>query len=164
MSRQHSPNPMNYQLHGVASSSSAGPNNNGNGNGAAKAQQQRAKGLAPGITASAEDVKYQTKYKELKRKVKEIELDNDKLYLKLLLAKKNIRRMNLERAILYERLAAVPPTPGRQPQELPDHDPAFPAQNQINSQDMTDHAMAEYMHAHPNARVVRGPDGRVVAI
>lgn len=78
MSRQHSPSPGHppqhmhsnqpYQLHAVASSSSTMSNSNNN-----KAQQ-KSKGFAPGITASAEDVKYQTKYKELKRKVKEIEL------------------------------------------------------------------------------------------
>lgn len=69
-----------------------------------------------GITASVEDAKYHAKYKDLKRTVKEIEAvsrasthplptfigclfqDNDRLYFKLLLAKKNIRRMNLERA------------------------------------------------------------------
>lgn len=79
-------------------------------------QKQKSKNYVAGITAGVEDVKYQAKYKELKRKVKEIEAvsnifcchrvadsslppqDNDKLYFKLLLAKKNIRRMNLERA------------------------------------------------------------------
>lgn len=35
--------------------------------------RQKSKTFAPGITAGAEDVKYQTKYKELKRKVREIE-------------------------------------------------------------------------------------------
>ncbi|KAG6817874.1 hypothetical protein H0H87_001706 [Tephrocybe sp. NHM501043] len=61
-----------------------------------------------GITAGAEDAKYQTKYRELKRKVKEIEIDNDKLHFKVLQAKRSIQRMKLERAILYERLAATP--------------------------------------------------------
>ncbi|KAJ3808970.1 hypothetical protein F5876DRAFT_44927 [Lentinula aff. lateritia] len=64
-----------------------------------------------GITAGAEDVKYQAKYKELKRKVKEIEGDNDKLHFKVLTAKRNIQRMKLERAILYERLAQISPLP-----------------------------------------------------
>ncbi|CDO73765.1 hypothetical protein BN946_scf185015.g93 [Trametes cinnabarina] len=123
-----------------------------------------------GITAGAEDTKYQAKYKELKKKVKEIEADNDRLYFKLLLAKKNIRRMNLERAILYERLAAVPPTPGRHTQELPaEQDPIFhpqppaPPEN-ARAIDPNDREVVEYMHAHPNARIVTGPDGRVVAI
>lgn len=35
--------------------------------------KQKSKTFAPGIAAGAEDVKYQAKYKELKRKVKEIE-------------------------------------------------------------------------------------------
>ncbi|KAG6842055.1 hypothetical protein C0991_003581 [Blastosporella zonata] len=61
-----------------------------------------------GITAGAEDAKYQQKYKELKRKVKEIETDNDKLHFKVLQAKRSIQRMKLERAILYERLTAAP--------------------------------------------------------
>ncbi|KAJ4479240.1 hypothetical protein J3R30DRAFT_2737127 [Lentinula aciculospora] len=64
-----------------------------------------------GITAGAEDVKYQAKYKELKRKVKEIEADNDKLHFKVLNAKRNIQRMKLERAILYDRLGQISPSP-----------------------------------------------------
>ncbi|KAH9943241.1 uncharacterized protein BXZ73DRAFT_40221 [Epithele typhae] len=123
-----------------------------------------------GITAGAEDVKYHAKYRELKKKVKEIESDNDKLYFKLLLAKKNIRRMNLERAILYERLAAVPPTPGRQTQELPsDADPIFQTKAPAPPEHArvikaNDRDVSEYLRARPNARLVEGPDGRVVAI
>lgn len=37
------------------------------------AVRSKPKSFAPGIAAGAEDVKYQAKYKELKRKVKEIE-------------------------------------------------------------------------------------------
>lgn len=72
-----------------------------------------------GIAAGAEDTKYATKYKELKKKVKEIESvsfwrivcdtgevllmrvppqDNDKLHFKVLQAKRSIQRMKLERA------------------------------------------------------------------
>ncbi|KAK7470360.1 hypothetical protein VKT23_001787 [Stygiomarasmius scandens] len=72
-----------------------------------------------GITAGAEDVKYQQKYKELKRKVKEIEQDNDKLQFKVLQAKRNIQRMKLERAILYERLSGIPPSPEPNTRPLP---------------------------------------------
>ena len=68
------------------------------------------------FTAGADDLKYQAKYKELKRKVKEIESvspsyairdaklpwfcpqDNDKLHFKVLQAKRSIQRMKLERA------------------------------------------------------------------
>ncbi|KAI9000804.1 hypothetical protein BD414DRAFT_404801 [Trametes punicea] len=132
-------------------------------------RKQKQRGII-GITAGAEDTKYQAKYKELKKKVKEIEADNDRLYFKLLLAKKNIRRMNLERAILYERLAAVPPTPGRHTQELPaEQDPIFHPQPPVPPEharviDPNDREVAEYMRAHPNARLITGPDGRVVAI
>ncbi|OBZ76554.1 hypothetical protein A0H81_03851 [Grifola frondosa] len=114
MSRQPSPPIPNYHINPPATFAppalAALP---------AYAYKQKQKQFVSGITAGVEDVKYQAKYKELKKKVKEIESDNDRLYFKLLLAKKNIRRMNLERAILYERLAAVPPTPGRHTQELP---------------------------------------------
>ncbi|OSD04622.1 hypothetical protein PYCCODRAFT_1433491 [Trametes coccinea BRFM310] len=132
-------------------------------------RKQKQRGIV-GITAGAEDTKYQAKYKELKKKVKEIEADNDRLYFKLLLAKKNIRRMNLERAILYERLAAVPPTPGRHTQELPaEQDPIFHPQPPAPPEnarviDPNDREVSEYMRAHPNARLITGPDGRVVAI
>ncbi|KAH9948417.1 hypothetical protein B0H21DRAFT_244516 [Amylocystis lapponica] len=132
-------------------------------------KQQKHKAYVAGITAGVEDTKYQAKYRELKKKVKEIEVDNDRLYFKLLLAKKNIRRMNLERAILYERLAAVPPTPGRHTQELPTEDPIFHQPLHIPPEharmiDPNDHAIAEYMRARPNARLVQGPDGRVIAV
>ncbi|KAF4619995.1 hypothetical protein D9613_005281 [Agrocybe pediades] len=67
-----------------------------------------------GIAAGAEDAKYHIKYKELKRKVKDIETENDKLHFKVLQTKLNIRRMKMERAVLYERLSEVPPSPTRQ--------------------------------------------------
>ncbi|TFY59419.1 hypothetical protein EVJ58_g5795 [Rhodofomes roseus] len=132
--------------------------------------KMRSKNYPGGITASVEDAKYHAKYKDLKRTVKEIEGDNDRLYFKLLLAKKNIRRMNLERAILYERLAAVPPTPGRHTQDLPpEQDPIFHQQPPLPPDharfiDPNDPAIAEYMRTRPDARMVLGPDGRVVAI
>ncbi|TFK55610.1 hypothetical protein OE88DRAFT_1652003 [Heliocybe sulcata] len=75
------------------------------------ASRQKSRAYATAVAAGAEDIKYQLKYKELKRKVKEIEVDNDKLYFKILQAKKNIQRMRLERAILYERLSSIPPSP-----------------------------------------------------
>ncbi|KIJ20382.1 hypothetical protein PAXINDRAFT_96592 [Paxillus involutus ATCC 200175] len=73
--------------------------------------RQKNKSYTTGIAAGVEDEKYQAKFKELKRKVKEIETDNDKLQFKVLVAKKSIQRMKLERAVLYERLSAVPPSP-----------------------------------------------------
>ena len=79
--------------------------------------RQKSKAYATGIAAGAEDVKYQAKYKELKRKVKEIETvrtslimfgptnlphgdiqDNDKLHFKVLQTKRSIQRMKLEQA------------------------------------------------------------------
>ncbi|KAG6884767.1 hypothetical protein C0993_008464 [Termitomyces sp. T159_Od127] len=83
-----------------------------------------------GIAAGAEDAKYQTKYRELKRKVREIETDNDKLHFKVLQAKRSIQRMKLERAILYERLAP-PPDPGHAPPAPPQAPvPPFPRPRQ----------------------------------
>ena len=61
MSRQPSPLPHSQQMYHqipLAPSSS----------------KQKTKSHVAGITAGAEDVKYQAKYKELKKKVKEIEL------------------------------------------------------------------------------------------
>lgn len=72
-----------------------------------------------GISASAEDSKYHAKYKDLKRKVKELEADNDRLLFKTLQAKRSVQRMKLERAILYERLAAVPPSPEMAKESIP---------------------------------------------
>ncbi|CAL1701278.1 unnamed protein product [Somion occarium] len=177
MSRQPSPTPNNHNIYHHQSSSREHHAHHGtsltpsaSASSALTKQRSLPKGYTPGITAGAEDSKYQTKYKELKKKVKEIELDNDKLYLKLLLAKKNIRRMNLERAILYERLAAVPPTPGRHPQDLPpESDPLFSQQPPAPQTDITrleanEAAIAEYLRAHPNARVVQGHHGRPIAI
>ena len=42
-------------------------------NTAVVSSKQKGKPYGPGVTASVEDVKYQQKYKELKKKVKEIE-------------------------------------------------------------------------------------------
>ncbi|KIM68936.1 hypothetical protein SCLCIDRAFT_105262 [Scleroderma citrinum Foug A] len=63
--------------------------------------RQKSKAYTSGIAAGVEDEKYHAKYKELKRKVKEIELDNDKLKFKVLMAKKSIQRMKIERAYAY---------------------------------------------------------------
>jgi hypothetical protein len=77
--------------------------------------RQKQKPQIIGIAAGAEDAKYQAKYKDLKRKVKEIEAvsfqqcnntclvltnfkDNDKLHFKVLQAKRSIQRMKVERA------------------------------------------------------------------
>lgn len=72
--------------------------------------------------------------------------------------------------ILYERLAAVPPTPGRQVQDLPpEEDPAFTQQPPAPAEhapviDPNDRALVEYIRTHPNAQIVQAPDGRVIAV
>lgn len=62
MSRQPSPGPSQTGSATPAFASAPAPSN-----------RSKPKPFAPGIAAGAEDVKYQAKYKELKRKVKEIE-------------------------------------------------------------------------------------------
>jgi len=105
--------------------------------------------------------------------------DNDKLQFKVLQAKKSINRMKIERAVLYDRLSQVPPSPelnDRQP--LPPAHPGSgtsshqlpPLSGQGNHQhrdvrehvpvDPNDRALMEYMHTHPNVRMGVGPDGR----
>ena len=75
--------------------------------------------LTQGVAAGAEDQKYHSKYRDLKKKVKELETvridgfglrlrsfwliftvlqDNDRLHFKVLEARKNVTRMKLERA------------------------------------------------------------------
>ncbi|PWN48277.1 hypothetical protein IE53DRAFT_389527 [Violaceomyces palustris] len=66
----------------------------------------KSKAYSSQIAIQSDAAKYRHKYKELKRKVREIEMENDKLHLKTLRIKRNIQRMRLERAILYERLEA----------------------------------------------------------
>lgn len=58
------------------------------------------------LAVQTDAAKYRGKYKELKLKVWQIEKENDKLHFKTLRIKRNIQRMRLERAILYERLEA----------------------------------------------------------
>lgn len=86
--------------------------------------RQKSKAYSTSLAAHSDDLKYQGKYKDLKRKVREIEGDNDKLHLKVLKTKRNIQRIRLERAILYERLAAlgeIEPPP--MPLPVDHHDP-----------------------------------------
>ncbi|CAG7848616.1 SubName: Full=Uncharacterized protein {ECO:0000313/EMBL:CCA70477.1} [Serendipita indica DSM 11827] len=86
------------------------------------------------IAAEADDLKYESKYKELKKKVKEVEevsspplptciytahvsltrrfrlvQDNEQLYVKILQAQQSIQRLRLERALIYERLGKLAP-------------------------------------------------------
>ncbi|OAX44038.1 hypothetical protein K503DRAFT_730300 [Rhizopogon vinicolor AM-OR11-026] len=144
------------------------------------ANRQKSKPYATGIAAGVEDEKYQAKYKELKRKVREIETDNDKLHYKVLMAKKSIQRMKLERAVLYERLSAVPPSPDLHSHALPPahSGPGVPPQHprdigatahhqlrdprDFQPVDLNDHNAIEYMHNHSSYRVIPGPDGRPI--
>ncbi|GAA5961001.1 hypothetical protein JCM3765_006498 [Sporobolomyces pararoseus] len=64
----------------------------------------KSKAYSNPISSAADDIKYRTKYKELKVKVHEIEEDNSKLSVKILKSKKAIQRLRIERAILYDRL------------------------------------------------------------
>lgn len=107
MSRHPSPGP-----------SHSGPQNTQHGPSAPSARRSRP-AHSIGIAAGAEDVKYQAKYKDLKRKVKEIEgvssldflvtttpsllllQENDKLHFKILQAKRSLQRMKLERACVF---------------------------------------------------------------
>ncbi|KAL0067674.1 hypothetical protein AAF712_005389 [Marasmius tenuissimus] len=143
MSRNPSPGPLSHPIPPPSAAPSA---------------RQKSKNIPMGITAGAEDVKYQAKYKELKRKVKEIEQDNDKLHFKVLQAKRNIQRMKVERAILYERLAAFPPSP-----ELHDRQ-SLPPMNPIP---LPPPSIPHPGHPDPNyirTRVPAGPDGRPVTV
>lgn len=72
MSRQPSPGPSLPHMH--ASSLYHPP---GLANNPQFIQKQKNKNYVAGITAGVEDVKYQAKYKELKKKVKEIEMVSD---------------------------------------------------------------------------------------
>ncbi|KAI7882277.1 hypothetical protein K492DRAFT_145314, partial [Lichtheimia hyalospora FSU 10163] len=51
----------------------------------------------------AED-KYKTKYKELKRRIRQIEDENDALHIRIYKARKSINRLRLERTFLLERM------------------------------------------------------------
>ncbi|KAF8559179.1 hypothetical protein OG21DRAFT_1474565 [Imleria badia] len=127
--------------------------------------RQKNKAYATGIAAGVEDEKYQAKYKELKRKVKEIEMDNDKLQFKVLMAKKSIQRMKLERAVLYERLSAVPPSPDLGHASLPPMHagPGVPPHAQ-QKPDINETNTPDYVHPSGNIRVISGPDGRPVQV
>ncbi|PPQ78207.1 hypothetical protein CVT25_015526 [Psilocybe cyanescens] len=143
--------------------------------------KHKQKPLTVGIAAGAEDAKYHAKYKELKRKVKDIESDNDKLHFKVLQAKLSIRRMKMERAVLYERLSVVPPSPNMQDRHPlpPTHPVAGGPAHQLSSRplpgshhhrEMHDHLSSmdpdqthisqEHIRSQGTLRLGHGPDGR----
>jgi predicted RNase H-like nuclease (RuvC/YqgF family) len=51
-----------------------------------------------------EESRYRTKCKDLKRKITDVEAENDNLTVKIDRAKRSITRMRLERALLLEKL------------------------------------------------------------
>ncbi|KAI7850825.1 hypothetical protein BDC45DRAFT_517242 [Circinella umbellata] len=51
--------------------------------------------------------KYRNKYKELKRRVRDIEEENDILHVRIHKARKSINRLRLERTFLLERMEKV---------------------------------------------------------
>ncbi|CAG8623697.1 9187_t:CDS:2, partial [Paraglomus occultum] len=59
--------------------------------------------------SASDEIKYRRKYKELKKKIREMEEDNEKITLKLTRAKKNIQRLRIERSFLFERLEQTQP-------------------------------------------------------
>jgi len=54
--------------------------------------------------STVEDPAIKRKYKDLKKRIRDIEEDNDTLNLRLVKAKKHINRLRLERSVLLERL------------------------------------------------------------
>ncbi|KAI8365276.1 uncharacterized protein BYT42DRAFT_589421 [Radiomyces spectabilis] len=54
-----------------------------------------------------EDVKYRNKYRELKKRIRDIEEENDLLHIRLYKARKNISQLKLERTFLLDRMEKV---------------------------------------------------------
>ncbi|KAK9897710.1 hypothetical protein P389DRAFT_60877 [Cystobasidium minutum MCA 4210] len=63
----------------------------------------KSKAYANPLASRADEIKYRTKYKQLRGKVKEIEEENAKMQAKILKTKRQIQRLRLERSILYDR-------------------------------------------------------------
>lgn len=61
---------------------------------------------APRLSAS-DETKYCRKYKDLKKRIRDIEEDNDRLTVKLQRLKKNITRLRVERSFLFEKLESA---------------------------------------------------------
>ncbi|KAF9378562.1 non-histone protein [Podila verticillata] len=67
-------------------------------------QQQQQQQDSKMVAVTADDVKYKRKYKDLKKRIRDIEEDNDVLNIKLSRARKNIHRLRVERSFLFDRL------------------------------------------------------------
>ncbi|KAI9279017.1 hypothetical protein BC943DRAFT_332032 [Umbelopsis sp. AD052] len=61
----------------------------------------------PKRNGAIDDEKYRQRYKELKKRIRDIEEDNDILHVRLHKARKNIGRLRLERSFLLERIERV---------------------------------------------------------
>ncbi|RHZ68890.1 hypothetical protein Glove_292g22 [Diversispora epigaea] len=59
--------------------------------------------------SAADEIKYKRKYRELKKKIRDMEEENEKLQNKLTKAKKNIQRLRIERSFLFDRLKQSQP-------------------------------------------------------
>ncbi|KAG2236620.1 hypothetical protein INT48_000175 [Thamnidium elegans] len=55
----------------------------------------------------AEDLKYRQKYKDLRKRIRDIEEENDVLNVRLFKARKSIRHLKLERTFLLDRMEKV---------------------------------------------------------
>ncbi|PKI85224.1 hypothetical protein MVES1_001459 [Malassezia vespertilionis] len=75
-----------------------------NQSGAGASTKSKSKAYLSSVAIQSDATKYRQKYKELKRKVHEIEQENDKLHVMSLRIKRNIKRLLLERSILYDRM------------------------------------------------------------
>ncbi|KAF9100566.1 Non-histone chromosomal protein 6 [Mortierella sp. AM989] len=79
-------------------------NGNGAGIGASQAGQSIENNKSNMTSTTADDIKYKRKYKDLKKRIRDIEEDNDILNIKLSRARKNIHRLRVERSFLFDRL------------------------------------------------------------
>ncbi|CAG8708618.1 5422_t:CDS:2, partial [Dentiscutata erythropus] len=106
-----------------------------------------------GISAS-DEMKYKRKYRELKKKIREMEEENEKLTLKLTKAKKNIQRLRIERNFLFDRLEQSQPTnesesePSSSPQRVIDSEEEL---SSVGSDDNDDNGKRRRQNRDPNA-------------
>ncbi|CDR98989.1 uncharacterized protein SPSC_00681 [Sporisorium scitamineum] len=79
----------------------------------------KSKAYSSTVAIQGDAAKYRLKYKELKRKVREIEFENDKLHYWALFIKRRCQRMRLERSLILDFLVtesqATPRTAGYPP-------------------------------------------------
>lgn len=68
------------------------------GGGGVGAGKHKSKAYNSTLAIRSDAVKYRAKYKDLKKKVLEVEAENDVMHAKTLQTKRNIQRMRLERA------------------------------------------------------------------